>query len=332
MKKIAIYSTHPFEKPHLLEANKERFKLLFINTALSVATAALSAGCCGIALFTSDDASAKVLELLKEQGIQFIAARSAGYDHIDIKKATELGINVANVPAYSPNAIAEHTVALMLALDRHLLLSDKKVKNNDFSIDELTGFNLQGKTVGIIGTGKIGAVVCKILNGFDCRLIAYDIKEDESLVTKYGLKYVTLEMLCRQSDIITLHTPLNEDTKYIIDAGSISMMKEGVMLINTSRGKLMNTSEVIKALHSGKIGYLGIDVYENEKGIFFHDHSQEGIKDEMLQTLIGPDNVLITSHHAFLTKEALKNIADTTVANIDYFVNEKPNPNLLNIE
>ncbi len=331
MKKIAIYSTHPFEKPHLFEANKNQFELSFIDKALTVATVALSAGCCGIAVFTSDDASAKVLELLKEQGIQFIAARSAGYDHIDINKATELGIKVANVPAYSPNAIAEHAVALMLALDRHLVQSDRKIKKNDFSIEELKGFNLQGKTAGIIGTGKIGAVVCKILNGFGCKLLGYDIKEDEALVKDYGLKYVSMDTLCRQSDIITLHTPLNESTTYMIDAGTISMMKEGVMLINTSRGKLMNTAEVIKALHSGKIGYLGIDVYEHEKGLFFHDHSQKGIKDEMLLTLINMDNVIITAHHAFLTKEALKNIADTTLTNIEYFVNGRSNPNLLHI-
>ncbi len=331
MKKIAIYSTHPFEKPHLFEANKNQFELLFIDKALTVATVALSAGCCGIAVFTSDDASAKVLELLKEQGIQFIAARSAGYDHIDINKATELGIKVANVPAYSPNAIAEHAVALMLALDRHLVQSDRKIKKNDFSIDELKGFNLQGKTAGIIGTGKIGAVVCKILNGFGCKLLGYDIKEDEALVKDYGLKYVSMDTLCMQSDIITMHTPLNESTTYMIDAGIISMMKEGVMIINTSRGKLVNTREVINALHSGKIGYLGIDVYENEKGLFFHDHSQKGIKDEMLQTLINMDNVIITAHHAFLTKEALKNIADTTLTNIEYFVNGRSNPNLLHI-
>ena len=329
MIKIAIYSTHSFEKPHLIEANKDQFELLFIDTALSIDTVSLSEGCKGIAVFTSDDASSKVLEILKEQGVGFIAARSAGYDHIDIKKAAELDIKVANVPAYSPNAIAEHAVALMLALDRHLIQSDRKIKNNDFTIEELKGFNLQGKTAGIIGTGRIGAVVCRILHGFGCKLLAYDIKEDETLVKNYGLEYVTLESLCKRSDIITMHTPLNEQTTYMIDAKSISLMKEGVMLINTSRGKLINTREVIKALQSGKIGYLGIDVYENEKGLFFHDHSEKGIEDEMLQTLMSMNNVIITAHHAFLTKEALKNIADTTVCNIECFVNGWINPNLL---
>jgi len=329
MIKIAIYSTHPFEKPYLDEANKGRFELHFIDEALSAATAALSKGCKGITVFTSDDASATVLELLKAQGIEFIAARSAGYDHIDLAKAAALGIKVANVPEYSPHAIAEHSVALMLALDRHLIASDKKVKQYDFTIDELAGFNLHYKTVGIIGTGRIGAVACKILFGFGCKLLAYDIKENETLVSKYGLKYVSLEELCRQSDIISLYTPLNAQSTYMINSETISQMKQGVMLINTARGKLINTTDVLEGLNSGKIGYLGLDVYENEKGIFFHDHSQKGITDEKLKALMGFPNVLITSHHAFLTKEALKNIADTTLSNIESFANDQANPNLL---
>jgi len=329
MNKIAIYSTHPFEKPYLAYSNKHQFDLLFIDEPLSIDTVKLATGCKGITVFTSDDVSAPVLEALKELGIEFVATRSAGFDHIDLNKAKLLGISVANVPAYSPHAIGEHAVAMMLALCRHLVESDKKVKANDFTIDTLTGFNLHYKTAGIIGTGRIGAVVCKILFGFGCKLLAYDITENEMLVSKYGLKYVTLEELCSQSDIISLHTPLNEQTSYMINKQTIGLMKKGVMLINTSRGKLIDTAAAISALQSGQIGYLGLDVYEKEKGIFFHDHSVKGITDEALKTLIEMKNVLITSHHAFLTKEALTNIADTTLLNIDCFANDKKNLNEL---
>ncbi|CAN5752228.1 2-hydroxyacid dehydrogenase [soil metagenome] len=331
MNKIAIYSNHLFEKPYLIDSNKEQFELVFIDEPLSIGSVQLAAGCKGVTVFTSDDVSAPVLEGLKELGIEFVATRSAGFDHINIEKAKQLGIRIANVPEYSPHAIGEHAVAMMLALCRHLVESDQKVKANDFTINSLTGFNLHYKTAGIIGTGRIGAVVCKILYGFGCKLLGYDIKENELLVSKYGLKYTTLEELCSQSDIISLHTPLNEHTSYMINGKTIDLMKQGVMLINTSRGKLIETAAVMPALQSGKIGYLGLDVYEKEKGIFFHDHSTEKIKDEALTALIGMKNVLITSHHAFLTKEALKNIADTTLLNIDCFVNNKSNPNELGI-
>lgn len=330
MIKIAIFSSHPFEKPFLVDSNRDRYELIFIDEALSSRNTMACSGCKGIALFTSDDASAKVLESLKSQDIEFIVTRSAGYDHIDIKKSKELEIKIANVPAYSPNAIAEHTVALMLCMNRHLIESEKRIKRNDFSINGLTGFNLEGKTVGIIGTGRIGAVLCKILNGFGCRLLAVDICHNNFLEKEYNVKYVSLDELCIHSNIISLHTPLDESTKYMINEKTIYLMKEGMMLINTSRGGLINTADVIRGLQSGKIRYLGIDVYENEKGIFFHDLSQTGIEDETLQQLIKMKNVLITSHHAFLTDEALKNIADTTMENIDSFVNGQINPNAIN--
>ena len=330
MTKIAIYSIHDFEKPYLIAANQQRYELVFINEALNAGSAVLAKGCNGIAVFTSDDVSADVLKELKEEDVSFVVTRSAGYDHIDLPIAQKLGIRIANVPEYSPHAIAEHTVAMMLALDRHLIRSDNKVKHNDFSISDLVGFNLHNKTVGIIGTGRIGAVVCKILFGFGCRLLAYDIEQNEMLISKYGLQYVPLDQLCRESEIISLHTPLNEQTTYIINEEKINLMKDGVMLINTSRGKLINTIEVLAALKSGKIRYLGMDVYEKEKSVFFYDYSQTGINDPILNELIGMDNVLITAHHAFLTKEALKNIADVTLDNINCFSLQQVNPRQLN--
>ena len=332
MKKIAVYSSHAFEVPYLKSACKDDVNLIFISESLNRNNVLACAGCNGISVFTSDQVSADILSMLKIEGIKFIVTRSTGFDHIDIKKATELGIKVANVPGYSPHAIAEHAVALMLALSRHLVRSHEKVKQFDFSIDELVGFNLEGKTVGIIGTGKIGEVVCKILNGFGCNFIAFDIKENKGLVDQYGLKYVTMETLCNLSDIITLHAPLNEKTKYLIDKKSISNMKDGVMLINTSRGKLVNTCDILEALDNRKISYLGMDVYENEKGIFFNDFSKNGIEDELLKNLISHKQVLLTAHHAFLTKEALKNIADSTMFNISCFTNNIINPNLLSSE
>lgn len=330
MNKIAIYSIHAFERPYLIAANQKRYELVFIEEALNADSAVLAKGCNGVAVFTSDDVSADVLKKLKDDGVSFVVTRSAGYDHIDLPVANKSGIRVANVPEYSPHAIAEHTVAMMLALNRHLIKSDNKVKHNDYTINDLVGFNLHNKTVGIIGTGRIGAVVCKILFGFGCRLLAYDIEQNEMLISKYGLQYVPLDQLCRESEIISLHTPLNTQTTYIINKEKINLMKDGVMMINTSRGKLINTVEVLAAVKSGKIGYLGMDVYEKEKAVFFHDHSQTGFNDPILAELMGMDNVLITAHHAFLTKEALKNIADTTLDNINCFNLQQANPRELN--
>lgn len=327
--KMAVYSAHDYETKFLEKANNNKFELLFIKEALTVETVRLSKGCTGIAIFTSDDASAPVLYALKEIGISFIVTRSTGFDQIDLSVASGLGIDVANVPAYSPNAIAEHAVAMMLALSRKLILSNKKVREHDFTIDNLTGFNLAHKTAGIIGTGKIGATTAKILYGFGCRVIACDIRENEKLIGEYGVEYVTLETLFQIADIISIHTPLNKYTSYLVNEKSIALMKDGVMVINTARGKIINTKDILKALQSGKIGYLGMDVYENEKGVFFENYKGKEFKDELLEELMNFPNVLITAHHAFLTNEALQNIAETTLFNIDCFANNKSNPNSL---
>ena len=272
-----------------------------------------------MSLFTSDDASAEVLEKLGALGIKYIALRTAGYNNVAIERATELGIKVARVPAYSPYAIAEHTMALILALNRKLIRAHNRVRDMNFSLNGLTGFDLNGKTVGVMGTGKIGAILVKILHGFGCKILTFDTSENETLVEKYGVCYTDCKTLCSESDIISLHVPLTPSTKHLINARHISIMKPGVMLINTSRGGLVDTKAVIQGLKSGKVGYFGMDVYEEEEGLFFEDHSDEILQDDVIARLMTFNNVLITSHQAFLTDTALTNIADTTIYNLDCF-------------
>jgi D-lactate dehydrogenase len=250
-------------------------------------------------------------------GIKYLALRSAGYNHVDLVKAKELGMKVANVPEYSPYSVAEHTVALILALNRKLIRAHNRVMDLNFSLDGLTGFDLHGKTTGIVGMGKIGKVVSRIMHGFGCHILAYDILPDKKLQQELKIEYTGLDELCVRSDIITLHTPLLESTRYLINAARIEIMKKGVMLINTSRGGLIDTKEVIRALKTGKIGYLGLDVYEEEKGLFFEDHSENILQDDVIARLMTFKNVLITSHQAFLTNEALEGIAATTIENLD---------------
>jgi D-lactate dehydrogenase len=315
--KVLVYSTKDFENLYLKRANKKKHEVTYIEEALNVNTAGLSYSFDAVVVFTGDDVSTPVIEKLYECGIKFIAVRAVGYDNIDIKRANELGIRVANVPEYSPYAIAEHAVALMLALNRKLLIADSQVRQHNFSVSKLVGFDLHEKTVGIIGTGRTGGIVAKILHGFGCKLLGYDIEMNKDFINNYDLNYVDLKALCQASDIITIHTPLNTATKYLINKELLAEMKQGVMLINTARGAIINTQDVIEALDTGKIKYLGIDVYEKEKGIFFYDHSSKKVKDDLLNKLMEYQNVIITPHQAFATNEALSNIADTTFYNID---------------
>lgn len=329
--KVAVYSMHKFEKEHIENANKGKHKLKFIDMRLTIETVSMAKGCDAVSLFVSDDASSAVLEKLYELGIKFIALRSAGFNHVDLKKASSLNIQVSRVPEYSPYAVAEHTIALMMALNRKLIRAHNRVMEQNFSLDGLTGFDMNGKTVGIIGTGKIGGVAAKILNGFGCKLLAFDVFPNKELTDKLNVSYTDLDTLLEQSDIITLHCPLNEKTKYIINEESISKMKNGVMLINTSRGGLVNTKAVIRALKTGKIGYFGIDVYEEEEGLFFEDHSDTILQDDTIARLMSFRNVMITSHQAFLTHTALRNIADTTFFNLNSFENNVKSGNELNL-
>jgi len=322
--KVAVYSSHKFERNYLLEANEGKHELTFIDVPLSKETAMMAVNHNAISVFVSDDVSQENLIALKNLGINYVALRSAGYNHVDLETLKSLEMRAARVPAYSPYAVAEHAVALMLALNRKLIRSNSRINELNFSLDGLVGFDMQGKTVGIIGTGKIGSVVAKIMFGFGCRLIAFDDAENKELKDKYEVEYMKCEELCKQADIITLHVPLMESTRYLINKQCISQMKKNVMLINTSRGTLVNTKDVIDALKTGQVGYFGMDVYEEEKHLFFEDHSEDILQDEIIGRLMTFKNVLITGHQAFLTKEALQNIASTTIYNLDCFEKKAP--------
>jgi D-lactate dehydrogenase len=328
--RVAIFSTHVFEKPFLERANSGKHEIVFHDVALSKDTACLAKGCDAVGLFSSDTANAEVLALLRADGVKYIALRSVGFDHVDLPYASVFNMKVANVPAYSPHAIAEHSVTLMMSLNRKVVVADHRIKRHDFSINGLIGFDMHGKTVGIVGTGNIGSVVVKILHGFGCKLLAYDLEEDAALVSNYDVRYTTLDDLCQQSDIISLYVPLNTHTTYLINENNIAMMKQGVMLINTARGGVVDTQAVLNGLYSGKIGAFGMDVYEHEKGVFFTDLSHETLQDKTLALLTTFSNVLITAHQAFLTNEALAGIAGTTIDNLDQWQRANHSENQLN--
>lgn len=330
--KVAVFSTHKFEKSFLLEANAEQHELVLIEARLSETSLGLAEGCEAISIFTGDKADALVLEGLHELGVKYLALRSAGFNHVDLVKATELKIKVARVPAYSPYAIAEHSVALMLALNRKLIKAHNRVMDLNFSLDGLVGFDMHGKKVGIIGTGKIGEILVRILHGFGCKILAFDKNESQELKEKYDVEYTTCESLCAQSDIISLHVPLMDSTRYIINKHCIEKMKPGVMLINTSRGGLVDTKAVIDALKTKHIGSFGMDVYEEEEGLFFEDHSEDILQDDTIARLMTFKNVFITSHQAFLTDTALTNIAETTIYNLTSFEEKTNNENVIQIE
>lgn len=325
--KTAIFSTHSFEKGFLEKANNNNHELLFLETKLNVHTAVLAKNCEAVSIFVTDDGSAKVLQILKDCGIRYLVLRSAGFNNVDLEIANKLGISIARVPAYSPYAVAEHAVALMLGLNRKLIRAHNRVRELNFSLDGLMGFDMHGKTVGVIGMGKIGKAVVSILHGFGCRILVNDLSVDEELKEKYNITYTNCSNLCKASDIITLHVPLTSATRYLINRDCIASMKQGVMLINTSRGGLVDTKAVIDALKTRQIGYFGMDVYEEEEGLFFEDHSEDILLDDKIARLMTFNNVLITSHQAFMTETALKNIAETTIYNLDCFEQGVENKN-----
>ena len=313
--RVLFYSMKNFEAPYLASGNPG-IEVQSTEECLSEKTAVLAEGYQAISIFSGDDASAPVIEILKNKGVKFIAVRAAGFDNVDLDAANTAGIHVANVPEYSPNSIAEHAIALMLSLDRKIVPANQQMRSQNYSVNNLVGFDLYKKKVGIIGTGRIGSTVAKILHGFGCTLFAYDIVNNNRLEKENNVLYTGLHTLCSLCDIVTIHVPLNANTKYLIDKKLIQMMKPGVMLINTSRGAVVNTKDVLDGLVKGQIGYFGADVYEYEKGLFFYDHSGKPAKDLLLQRLVNLPNVLITPHQAFATKEALKNIAETTFYNL----------------
>ncbi|AIZ63407.1 2-hydroxyacid dehydrogenase [Hymenobacter sp. DG25B] len=316
---ITVFSAHAFEQPYLLEAAQGQHALHFVTDALGPATVEQAQGSTAVALFTSDDASGPILERLQALGVRYVAVRAVGHDQVDLAAATRLGLRVANVPEYSPYAVAEHALALMLGLNRQLCRAHAQLQRGDFRLDNLVGFDLHGKTVGILGCGRIGAVMASILHGFGCHLLGADVVENPELCQRFGLAYVTREELYAQADIITVHAPLTPQTHHLLDAAALAQMKPGVMLINTGRGGVLDTKAALEALKTGQLGYLGLDVYEFEKGLFFNDRSQQPLPqtDPLLAELVSLPNVLVTGHQAFLTHEALTNIAATTFLNIN---------------
>jgi D-lactate dehydrogenase len=320
--KIAFFSTQSYDKEYFTHYNTHH-ELVFFEAQLNEKTVALAEGCTVICVFVNDVLNATVIRLLAASGIQLIAMRSAGYNNVDLAAAKTHHIKVVRVPAYSPYAVAEHAVALILTLNRKTHKAYNRVREGNFSLEKLTGFDLYGKTVGVIGTGKIGQVFCDIMKGFGCRVLAFDLIANRELEAK-GIEYLSLVQLLPQCDIISLHCPLTEQTRHIINSDTIKFMKPGVMLINTSRGALIDTQAVIHALKTGHIRYLGIDVYEQEEKLFFHNLSEEIIQDDDIMRLMSFPNVLITSHQGFFTDEALSQIAQTTLQNVDEFEAGKP--------
>lgn len=329
--KVAVFSTKSYDKQFLVAANADySHELLFFEPRLTADTAILASEIPAVCAFVNDQLDEKTLKVLAKQETRLIALRAAGYNNVDLQAATKLGLTIVRVPAYSPYAVAEHTIGLILTLNRKIHRAYNRVREGNFSLDGLLGFDLNGQTIGIIGTGKIGVIVAQILKGFGCQLLAYDLHpnpECEAL----GAKYVELPELFHNSDIISLHCPLTPENHHLINAQALEQMKQGVMLINTSRGALLDTQAVISALKSRKVGYLGLDVYERETDLFFEDLSEDVIQDDVFQRLLTFPNVLITGHQAFFTENALKNIAETTLSNITNFEHGKPCPNQISL-
>ncbi len=317
--RVAVFGAQAFERPFFDAANEAHgHDLLFLEPTLCARTASLAQGCAAVCAFVNDRLNRRTISALHALGVRLIALRCAGFNHVDLEVAEELDVVVARVPAYSPHAVAEHTVALMLALNRRIHRSVARVREQNFSLNGLLGFDLHGKTAGIIGTGKIGALVARILSGFGCRLLGFDVHPNpdcESL----GMQYVDMAEMARQADVLTLHCPLNPQTHRLIDRALLEQVKPGVMLINTSRGGLIDTQAVIDGLKSGRVGLLGLDVYEEEADLFFRDLSDQVIHDDVFARLLAFPNVIVTAHQAFLTREALSDIACVTLQNVTDF-------------
>ncbi len=317
---IAFFDTHTYDRDAFERANASRSHTLhFIESRLSKTTAPLAVGAPVVCPFVNDRVDADTLRVLHAGGTRLIALRSAGYNHVDLDAAAALDLPVVRVPEYSPYAVAEHAMALVLALNRKIHRAYNRVREANFSLEGLVGFDLRGKTFGIVGTGKIGRALARIAHGFGCRVVAADAYPDTTLAAELGVIYMDASQLYTEADVISLHVPLTPDTHHMVDAAAIALMKRGVMLINTSRGALVDTPALISALKSGAVGAAGLDVYEEEGPLFFRDLSMLPLQDDVLARLLTFPNVLVTSHQGFLTREALDNIADTTLTSIDAF-------------
>jgi D-lactate dehydrogenase len=311
-----LYSSQTYDRESFLSADvPAEIELHFQPARLTLDTVALANQYPVVCAFINDDLSAPVLEHLAAGGTKLIALRSAGFNHVDLPTAQRLGLSVVRVPAYSPHAVAEHAVALILSLNRHLHRACNRTRDGDFTLHGLTGFDLVGKTVGVVGTGQIGATFARIMSGFGCQLLAYDPFPNPQ-VEALGARYLSLDQLLAEAQIVSLHCPLNEHTRHLINQASLQRMQRGAMLINTGRGALVDTPALIEALKSGQLGYLGLDVYEEEAQLFFEDRSDLPLQDDVLARLLTFPNVVVTAHQAFLTREALGAIAQTTLDNI----------------
>ena len=317
--KVAMFSSRSYDinhfSPLLSENSADSINFKYFDTQLTIHTVQLAQGFDAVCAFVNDDLSQPVLSKLAELGVKIIAMRCAGFNNVDIYAAKKLNITVVRVPAYSPQAVAEHSIALMMTLNRRIHKSYLRTRDANFSLEGLVGFNMFGKTVGVIGTGKIGVATMAILKGFGCKILAFDPYPSQAAL-ELGAEYVELEELYAQSDIITLHCPLTDNNHHLLNSAAFTKMKDGVMIVNTSRGGLLNALDAIDALKSGRIGALGLDVYEEEESLFFGDHSSEIIADDTFRRLSACHNVIFTGHQAFLTKEALTSIAQTTIDNL----------------
>jgi D-lactate dehydrogenase len=320
--KVAVFSTKPYDRKFLDAANAAagaNHEWVYFDTRLEPKTASLAAGCPAVCVFVNDEVSAQTLKILAHQGTRLIALRCTGFNNVDLEAAAALGIKVVRVANYSPYAVAEHAVGLILMLNRKFYRAYNRVRDDNFSLEGLLGFDLHDRTVGVIGTGKIGTIFAQIMHGFGCHLLGYDAYPSAKFEAMGDARYVDLSELLAHSDIISLHCPLLSETHYLINEAAIAQMKPGVMLINTSRGKLVDTKAVIEGIKSGKIGSVGIDVYEEEDALFFEDWSGTIIQDDTFQLLQSFPNVVITAHQAFFTENALNDISRTTVANLTDF-------------
>ena len=325
--KTTVFSTKPYDREFLEAGNRtSRHQLVFVENRLRADTLMLAAGCPAICTFVNDVLDGAVLRGLHQGGTRFIALRCAGYNNVDLPVARELGFKIARVPAYSPYAVAEHAVALLLALNRNVPRAWARVRDGNFSIDGLMGTDVYGKTVGVIGTGTIGRIFAQIMLGFGCRVLAFDLKSDQALET-CGVVYLPLEEVLAQSNFLSLHCPLLPATRHLLDAASFARLPIGALVINTSRGALIDAESAVNAIKSGHLGGLALDVYEEEAELFFDDHSSDIIQDDTFMRLLSFPNVLVTSHQAFFTREAMENIAATTLGNLTDFEAGRENRN-----
>lgn len=318
--KIGFFSAKPYDIRHFTSINQTfKVDIEFFDYRLCMQNVKLAEGYVVVCAFVNDSLCEEVLVELAKGGTKIIAMRCAGFNNVDLVAAERLGMKVVNVPAYSPESVAEHSVALMLTLNRKIHKAYQRTRDANFALSGLVGFNMFGKTVGVIGTGKIGLATIKILLGFGCKVLAFDPYPNQAVID-LGVEYVSLETLYPQCDIISLHCPLTKDNHHLLNNVSFNQMKQGVMVINTSRGGLLDALDAMEALKDGKIGSLGLDVYENEKGLFFEDKSNEIIQDDIFRRLSACHNVIFTGHQAFLTEEALNSIASTTLTNVTQLI------------